>query len=117
MAVRSRHMAAPNTNFARPASNMSRMSIHRSAKTAMRRGAALTPRPGRQPAGASGMQSSATSSISWSGCVAEKKCPSATNERKHTQQTNSVIRGQRFSTTPTAAARPVHSSRVIMPGE
>jgi hypothetical protein len=52
--------------------------------------------------------------ISRSICAGEKRPHVDTKVTKSAQQRNSDIRGQRFKTTATAAAKPVHASAVII---
>ena len=98
-----------------PASNIRRNSIQRTMKTARGRGGDFDPNPGRAPAGANAMATSASSSITRSGWVSENARHVVTKDRKIDQQTKSAIRGQRLRTSITAAARPHHPSTVIMP--
>src|SRR5690349_23486887 len=93
---------------------MTRNSSQRIMKIVIGRGGELAPSPGRLPAGAKGMQSSATSSIRLSSCAGVYSPHAPTNERNATQQTDNASRGHRFRTSATAAAIPIQANAVIM---
>ena len=83
-------------------------------KIVMGCGGELAPRPGRTPAGAKGIHSSAASSMRLSSCAGVNSPHAPTNERKASQQTDNASRGQRFMTSATAAATPIQPNAVIM---
>ena len=97
-----------------PDSNMTRNSNHRIMKMAIGRGGELAPRPGRRPAGAKGIHSSAVSSIRPSSCAGVNSPHAPTNETKASQQTARAILGHKFRTSATAARTPTQASAVIM---
>ena len=115
IAVKLRQCGSPDVSFTSPASNITRKSSQRTMRRAMGRGGEDAPSPGRNPAGANGMHSSAASSISRSSCAAENTRQVETNDTKIAQQAKRASRGHRFSTSASAAMNPTQARNQIMP--
>src|SRR5216684_5902571 len=87
---------------------------HTSKNQLAREGGLASPHPGRNPRGAKKIEMNPASSSIPSDWYAEKSCAALTNERKHTRQTTSIPRGQRFKTSSTDAIMPTQQSPVSM---
>lgn len=114
IAVRLRQWGSPTVTLISPDSNMTRKSIHRIMNTAIGRGGEASPSPGRNPAGAKGMQRIAVSSMSRSSWAGVNTRQVVTKDTKISQQAKSAMRGHRFRTTATAAMKPLHERKVII---